>query len=68
MRLDASFVLSTLFGLVGMFYFGYGKKNQKYVALFTGIVLGVFPYFITNAVAEFFVGAFLMSVPFWMAE
>ena len=68
MHLSASFILSTVFGLVGMLYFGYGKKNQKYVALFTGIVLGVSPYFITNAVAEFFVGAFLMSVPFWMAE
>lgn len=68
MHLSASFILSTVFGLVGMLYFGYGKKNQKYVALFTGIVLGVFPYFITNAVAEFFVGAFLMSVPFWMVE
>lgn len=68
MHLSASFILSTVFGLLGLFYFGYGKKNQKYVARFTGIVLGVFPYFIPNAVAQFFVGAFLLSVPFWMAE
>lgn len=68
MHLSASFLGSTLFGVVGMFYFGYGKKNEKYVALFTGIGLGVFPYFITNAVAMILVGLALMALPFWFGD
>ena len=63
-----AFFLSVFFGLVGTVYFMYGKREQKYVAMFVGIGLGVYPYFITNAVAVVLVGLLLMAVPFFMGE
>ena len=68
MNFGASFVFSVLFGLVGTVYFMYGKKQQKYVAMFVGIGLGVYPYFVTNIIAVVGIGILLMALPFLMKE
>jgi hypothetical protein len=68
MSFGASFFVSILFGLIGTVYFFYGKKQQKFVPMFVGIGLGVYPYFITNLAAIIIVGILLMAVPFFMQE
>jgi len=41
-------IFSILFGSIGMGYFVYGKKQQAALPLLAGIVLCIFPYFVSN--------------------
>jgi hypothetical protein len=41
-------MLNLFFGVIGMAYFIYGKKQSHLVALFAGLALMVVPYFIGN--------------------
>jgi hypothetical protein len=52
-----------LFGSIGFGYFIYGKKQSHPVAKYTGIVLMVYPYFITNNVALVIVVIILLLLP-----
>jgi hypothetical protein len=61
-------LLSLFFGLVGTAYFIYGKKQQNYIWLFTGIGLGVYPYFVSNLYVLLLIGAALMAVPFYIND
>lgn len=63
-----SFFWSVLFGLIGTVYFMYGKKQEKFVPMFAGIVLGVYPYFIKNTFLMVLAGLALMAAPFFMGE
>ena len=56
--------LGMLFGAVGMGWFAYGKKQQHPVALSVGVLLMVFPYFISNPWAMGAMGLILSAVPF----
>lgn len=64
MSFGATFFWATLFGLVGTFYFLYGKKNEKYPFIFAGIVMGVYPLFATKTWSVILVGLALMAAPF----
>ena len=55
-----------IFGAVGSGYFIYGKKQQAFVPLLTGILLCVFPYFISNIFLMLLVGCILMIVPYFL--
>jgi len=52
-----------LFGSIGFGYFIYGKKQSHPVAKYTGIVLMIYPYFITDNVALVIVGVILLLLP-----
>ena len=54
----------TLFGSVGFGFFLYGKKQGAAVPLICGIVLMVFPYFISNTLLLVGIGAVLIALPF----
>ena len=54
------------FGSIGMGYFVYGKKQQQWVALFSGIALCAFPYFVSNVFLIIVIGIGLMALPFFM--
>jgi C4-dicarboxylate transporter len=41
-------MLNLFFGLIGMAYFIYGKKQSHLVVLISGLALMVIPYFIGN--------------------
>jgi hypothetical protein len=41
-------MLNLFFGVIGMAYFVYGKKQGHLVALISGLALMVVPYFIGN--------------------
>ena len=52
-----------LFGSIGLGYFIYGRKQSHPVVKYTGIVLMVYPYFITNNIALVIVGVILLFLP-----
>lgn len=54
-----------MFGAIGTGFFIYGKKQSAFVPLATGLLLCVFPYFITNIYLMLLVGFILMAVPYF---
>ena len=64
----ASLVWNVVFSAVGAGYFVYGKRQQETVPLICGLVLMVFPYFVSNAWALFVIGAILMALPFYFRD
>ncbi len=57
-------LLSVLWGAIGMGYFVYGKKQQRFVPLVSGIALMGFPYFVENWIASVAIGVVLTVLPF----
>jgi membrane protein implicated in regulation of membrane protease activity len=54
-----------MFGSIGMGYIVYGRKQHKGIALLSGIVLCVFPYFVPNVFLLIIIGIVLMAFPFF---
>ena len=52
-----------LFSSIGLGYFLYGRKQKHKIAFYTGIVLMVYPYFVTNVAQMLIVGVILLAVP-----
>jgi hypothetical protein len=63
MDFGTSLIFSILFGSIGMGYFVYGKKQQAAIPLITGIVLCIFPYFVSNVYIMVLVGIVLTILP-----
>ena len=63
---SASIIWGILFGSIGIGYFIYGKKQQKGVALLSGVGLIAFPYFFSNIFLIVFIGIVLMALPFFI--
>lgn len=57
---------SLLFGAFGMGYFMYGKKQRSPVPFVVGIVLMVYPYFITNVYLVVLIGVGLIATPYFV--
>jgi len=57
---------SFLFGTFGVGYFLYGKKQSKLVPLICGIVLMIFPYFVSNRFAIVGIGIGIMLVAYFV--
>jgi hypothetical protein len=55
-----------LFGAFGFGFFIYGKKQKAIVPLCTGIVLCIFPYFMSNVYMLVIVGAILVALPLFV--
>jgi len=55
-----------LFGSIGLGYFIYGKKQRAVVPLICGLVLMVFPYFISNVVVLVVIGVVLTAIPYFL--
>jgi hypothetical protein len=43
-----SLLVSLLIGCVGFVCFAYGKKQQRFPQMIAGVVLCVYPYFVSN--------------------
>lgn len=56
-------MLAMLFGSIGMGYIVYGRRQQKGIALFSGVSLCVYPYFVSNTLAILLIGLALVSAP-----
>ncbi len=55
-----------IFGVIGLAYFTYGKKQQAIVPLLVGIALFVVPYLISNVYILVLVGAILVIIPYFL--
>ena len=55
-----------LFGTFGMGYFIYGKKRGAAVPLACGLILMIYPYFVTNIWINVGIGLLLMALPFFV--
>ena len=64
---EAWLLWGVVFGAVGLAYFVYGKKQQRFVPLLCGIALMAFPYFISNTVLLVVVGLVLSAVPYFFS-
>jgi hypothetical protein len=53
------------FGAIGLAYFVFGKKQQRFVPLFCGIGLMAFPYFVSNTVLLVIIGLALSVIPYF---
>jgi hypothetical protein len=63
MASEESLLWGAVFAAVGLAYFVYGKKQQKFVPLFCGIGLITFPYFMSNTDLLVVVGLVLSVIP-----
>ncbi len=55
-----------IFGIIGMAAFNFGRKEKAYRALGVGVVLMVYPYFISNTILLYAVGLGLCALLyFW---
>lgn len=54
-----------LFGCIGLGFFLYGKKQRSVVPLVCGLVLMIYPYFISNLVLLVVIGVVLTAIPYF---
>jgi len=59
--------LSLIPGAIGFVLFVYGKKQERWLHVATGLSLMVYPYFVGNAVPMLLVGAAVVG-GLWLAE
>jgi hypothetical protein len=64
--IQAWLLWGVLFGSVGLGYFIYGKKQRAVVPLVCGLVLMVFPYFVSNVILLVVAGAVLCAIPYFL--
>ena len=55
-----------LFGSIGLGFFIYGKKQRAVVPLVCGIVLILFPYFVSNVTLLVGIGVLLVAIPYFL--
>ena len=67
MNFDMSTILwGLLFGSIGFVFFTYGKKQKAIVPLICGLLLMIYPYFISNIVLVVVLGVVLMVIPYFL--
>lgn len=64
----ASLLWGMVFSTIGFSYFIYGKKQKHTMALYAGIALMMFSYFVSNVWLMLAIGGALMSLPFIMSS
>ncbi len=66
MESSATLLWGLFFGSFGLGYFMYGKKQKKLMPFISGILLMVFPYFISNPIMLVILGTTLMAMPYFV--
>jgi hypothetical protein len=61
-----SLLFGVLYGAIGFGYLIYGRRQQKGIALLSGVVLCAFPYFVSNIVLLILIGLVLIALPFYI--
>ena len=62
----ASLIWQLLFSAAGAGYFIYGRKQRATVPLVCGLVLMVFPYFVSSTLLLVILGVVLMVLPYFV--
>lgn len=57
---------SLLFGSVGFGFFLYGTKQKAAVPFLCGLVLMIYPYFVSDSVVLVTVGCALVAIPYFV--
>ena len=60
----ANLLVSVLFGAIGTGYFIYGKRQQEIVALASGAMLCIYPFFVSRILWMVLIGLVLAAAPF----
>jgi hypothetical protein len=55
-----------LFSSIGLGFFLYGRKQRAVVPLVCGLILMIYPYFISNTVLLVAIGVALMALPYFI--
>ena len=63
---EALLLWGVVFSAIGFGYFLYGRKQRAPVPLVCGIVLMVYPYFVTNTWVFVGMGVVLSAVPYFV--
>ena len=58
------FFLSCVVGTIGLAYFAYGKKTSEFSFMLSGLLLMIYPYFISSLTLSFIIGGILSVCPF----
>lgn len=61
-----SFIVYVLFGAIGLGYFVYGKRQNRFVPLFCGVGLMAYPYFVSNAALLIIIGCLFLGIPYFV--
>jgi hypothetical protein len=64
---EAAIIWNVVLSAFGLGYFIYGKKQKRILPLVCGIILMVFPYFVSGAIALGLIGAVLVAAP-WVIK
>ncbi len=65
--MTASFLfLSLVFGCIGFGFLMYGRNQRAPVPLVCGVLLMVFPYFVSNTIVMIVIGVVLMAIPYFV--
>ena len=62
----ATLLWGMLFGAIGVGFFIYGKRQAMIVPLVCGVVLMVYPYFVSSAWLLLLIGLVLMAIPYFL--
>ena len=63
---EAWLLWGLLFSSCGLGFFLYGKKQRAVVPLVCGLVLMVFPYFVSNTIFLVLIGVALVVAPYFV--
>ena len=63
---STSLLIGIFTGAIGVGYFMYGKRQARFAPLIAGMLLCVYPYFVTGVVWLVLVGVALMAAPFFI--
>lgn len=62
----ASLLWGLLFGSVGLGFFLYGRNQKALVPALCGVVLMIFPYFVSSTLWMVAFGVGLMAIPYFI--
>ena len=61
-----SLVIGIFTGAVGVAYFVYGKRQARFAPLIAGMLLCVYPYFVSSVTWLVVIGVALIAAPFML--
>jgi hypothetical protein len=66
--MDSSSIMvwSVLFGGIGIGYLTYGRKQKAIIPFCVGLLLFVFPHFMSSVTMMLIVGVILIAIPFFI--
>ena len=59
-------IWSLIVSSIGLGYFLYGKKAANLIALISGLIMMIYPYFVQNILVSILLGVVLMIAPFFI--